>query len=651
MNKTIGILAHVDAGKTTFSEQLLYHTKSIKQRGRVDHKDAFLDSHEIERQRGITVFADQGMFSYRDSNYYLIDTPGHIDFSPEMERAIQVMDYAIIIISAVEGIEGHTETVWELLRKYRVPTFFFINKIDRVGADVNRVIKEIQQNLTEDVCEMTDSFHNGEMGIALAEFVAERSESLLEYYLENGYQQELWLEKTKELIKDHKIFPCFNGSALQDIGIENFLEKFDQLSVTNYSNQGTFSGRVYKIRHDSSGTRITFIKALSGTLKVREEISYGEEENRISEKITQIRVYSGNKFKTVDQVVAGELIAVTGLSMTSVGDGIGSITEKVSYEMVPTLKSKVIFEPIVNIKEAIQYFKQLDAEDPSLNVSWEESLQEIHIHVMGTIQLEVLEQLVWERFQLRVSFEEPEILYKESIDSVVVGYGHFEPLGHYAEVHLQLESGERNEGVVFENRCHADDLSVGNQNLIRHHVFEREHHGLLTGSPLTDLKVTLLTGRAHNKHTSGGDFREATYRALRQGLEKAANILLEPIYQFKIKVELDHMGRVIADIQTAHGSFGTPKTVANKAIITGHVPVATFMNYSTKLASFSQGKGTLSLVFAGYSRCHNENEVIQRMGYSKNADPEYTSSSIFCAKGQGYSVPWDEAEEKMHCLS
>jgi ribosomal protection tetracycline resistance protein len=650
MRKTIGILAHVDAGKTTFSEQLLYHTQSIKQRGRVDHKDAFLDSHEIERQRGITVFADQGMFSYGDSQYYLIDTPGHIDFSPEMERAIQIMDFAIIIISAVEGIEGHTETVWELLRKYEVPTFLFINKTDRIGADVDRVLDEIRITLTEDVCELTESSAGGEMQEDFIEFIAERNEFLLEYYMENGYQKDLWLKTMQELIKDNKLFLCTSGSALQDIGIIDFLENLNQLTTSQYEVNQPFSGTVYKIRHDQNGTRITFIKALTGSMRVREEIMYGNVQNSAKEKVTQIRLYSGSKFKTVDRVEAGELFAVTGLSMTAVGDGVGFIpVEKNTVEMVPTLKTKVKLEPTVNIRDALQYFKRLDSEDPSLNVSWEEGFQEIQIHVMGKIQLEVLEQVVWERFQIRVTFTEPEILYKETISSEVIGYGHFEPLGHYAEVHLKIEPGHRNSGIVYENKCHADDLTVGNQNLIKQHLFEKDHHGILTGSPITDVKVTLLTGRAHNKHTSGGDFREATLRALRQGLEKATNLLLEPYYQYKIKVDLEQMGRVISDLQIAHGRFDTPITEGNKAILTGIVPVATFMNYSSQLTSFTQGKGSIQLVFAGYNRCHNEKEVINQICYNKNADPEYSSSSIFCSKGQGYSAVWNDVEGKMHC--
>lgn len=647
---TIGTLAHVDAGKTTFTEQLLFHTKSIRQRGRVDHKDAFLDSHDIERQRGITVFADQAIMSYKGKTYYVIDTPGHVDFSPEMERSIQVMDYAILIISAVEGVESHTETVWQLLRKYNVPTFFFINKIDRVGADVKRVVEDIRIHLTKDVCELTESIDQASMKEEVIEFIAERDEALLETYMDKGYEKSLWLSTMKSMIKANHIFPCVSGSALQDIGIDIFLENLNQLTECNYSNDEPFSGRVYKIRYDDTHTRITFIKVLSGLLKIRDELRYGDDQNTFSEKITQIRSYNGNKFQMVDHVKAGELVAVTGLSHAEAGDGLGTLKEKATYQLVPTLKSKVSFDPSVNVKDVLKCFKILDFEDPSLNVVWEENLQEIHIHVMGMIQLEVLEQLVKERFNFIVTFGNPEILYKETIENPVIGYGHFEPLKHYAEVHLKIEPAEKNSGILFESACHTDHLSVGYQNLVRHHLFEREHHGLLTGSPITDIKVTLLTGRAHNKHTSGGDFREATYRALRQGLEKANNIVLEPYYHFKIKVDTDHIGRVLSDLQQAHGSFEAPQTLGDKVSLSGKVPVATFMNYSTTLASITQGKGTINLIFGGYDRCHNEEHIIKKVAYNKNADPEYTSSSIFCSKGSGYSVPWNEAEDEMHCL-
>ncbi len=648
MNKTIGILAHVDAGKTTFAEQLLYHTRSIRQRGRVDHKNAFMDSHDIERQRGITIFSDQAVFTYKDSTYYLIDTPGHVDFSPEMERSLQIMDYGIVIINGLEGVEGHTETVWQLLQRHGVPVFFFINKIDREEADIPGVLEDIRSNLTEDIWDITESFRDGKLEEPLMEFLAERDEELMEAYLEGSFDRDQWLRAMRRMIEERRIFPCARGSALKDIGITDFLDKLDLLTTTDYSQEGPFAGRVYKIRHDDSGTRITYIKALQGILKVRDEFGFGEGRDRIWEKVTQVRMYNGSKFKAVDQVGAGALFGVTGLSMVSPGDGLGALEEKAAYQMIPTLKARVLLDPSLNIKEVLQAFRLLEGEDPSLDVTWEESLQEIDIHVMGTVQLEVLEQLVRERFGFEVAFDKPEILYKETVGNSEVGYGHFEPLKHYAEVHLRVEPGERGGGIVFVNECHADDLAVGYQNLIRHHIFEREHRGLLTGSPLADLKITLLTGRAHIKHTSGGDFREATFRALRQALEKADNILLEPYYDFRIKVSLDHMGRVLADIQSAHGHFEPPRISGDKAVVTGKVPAATFMNYSSELASYTQGRGAITLTFGGYHPCHNPQEVIEKRGYQKNRDPEYSSSSVFCAKGRSFSVPWDEAEAYMH---
>ncbi|ULL19839.1 GTP-binding protein [Paenibacillus sp. H1-7] len=647
---TIGMFAHVDAGKTTFAEQLLYYTNSIRERGRVDHKDAYLDAHTIEKARGITIFADQAVMSYKGTTYYLIDTPGHVDFSPEMERAVRVMDYAILIISAVEGIQGHTETVWQLLHKHDVPTFFFINKTDRTGADADRVIEDIRLHLTADVCPLTGSLKDGIVGEALMESMAERDEHLLDQFIAGTRDHAYWLSSLQAMIRSRRLFPCASGSALQDVGVSEFLDQLHTATTVDYDEQAPFGGRIYKIRHDSNGVRMTFIKALSGTLKVRDELCYPANEVQLCEKVTRLLIVNGNKSQPVEQVTAGDLFAVTGLTAAEAGQGLGLFSDRLVYEMVPTLKSKVIFDNQLNVKEVLKAFQILDAEDPSLNVVWEESLQEIHIHVMGVIQLEVLEQIVRDRFRLDVSFGNPEILYKETIQSAVNGYGHFEPLKHYAEVHLRLEPGERGSGMEFMNACHANDLTVGHQNLIRTHLFERDHHGILTGMPVTDIKVTLLTGAAHNEHTHGGDFREATFRALRQGLEKARNVLLEPYYHFKIKVELDDMGRVLSDIQKASGQFEPPQTTDTHAVITGQVPVATFMNYSTELASFTHGRGSIQLVFGGYDLCHNEQEVIERKGYRKDADPLYTSSSIFCAKGHGYTVAWDEAEAKMHLL-
>ncbi|WP_036646020.1 elongation factor G [Paenibacillus sp. oral taxon 786] len=648
MFKTIGLLAHVDAGKTTFAEALLYHTQTIRSRGRVDHRDAFLDSHEIEKARGITVFADQAEMKVGDSTYFLLDTPGHVDFSAEMERALQVLDYAVIIVSAVEGVEGHTETVWQLLRTYGIPTFFFINKTDRTGADPDRVLEDIRRELSANVLDLTTWAAVEQLDETEKAWIAERDEALLEPFLEGTLSDAAWNEHLIQMVQNGQVFPCLRGSALLDIGIDVFMKALDRLTVTLYDPELPFAGRVYKIRHDEQATRITFIKALQGSLKVRDELTYGPEGEQRTEKITAIRKYNGQRFVQADSVQAGELFAVTGLTSVSSGEGLGALVDPIRRELAPTLQSKVQFEPPLHLKEVLRVFQLLDAEDPTLGTRWDEALQELHIHVMGKIQLEILQQVVQERFGMKITFGPPEILYKETISTPVTGCGHFEPLGHYAEVHLRLEPAERGSGVTFVNACHADDLSVGYQNLIGQHVLEREHHGLLTGSPLTDVRVTLLTGRSHNKHTGGGDFREATYRAIRQALEQAENVLLEPVYHFKIKVPLDQLGKVLTDIQQAHGRFDPPETGEETAVISGVVPVATFMDYPTELAAMTHGKGSIMLKFGGYEPCHQAETIIAQKDYNKNADPAYTSSSIFCAKGQAFSVPWDEAPKHMH---
>ncbi|NQX44212.1 TetM/TetW/TetO/TetS family tetracycline resistance ribosomal protection protein [Paenibacillus tritici] len=646
-NITVGLLAHVDAGKTTFAEQLLYHTEAIRSRGRVDHQDTFLDTHEIEKSRGITVFADQAEFTYKDARYFLLDTPGHVDFSPEMERCLQVLDYAVVILSAVEGVESHTETLWQLLRQHQIPTLFFINKTDRAGADPGRVVEEIRQQLSSNAFllpQQPEEAWTDEM----KSFVAEREDSLLESYLEGTLSDSDCLNAMKSLVKSGELFPCMQGSALLDRGVGEFLEVLSKATFTEYDHQLPFAGRVYKIRHDEKGTRITYVKALQGVLKNRESLSYGPETERSSERITGIRKYNGTAYTSADWAAAGELFAVVGLSEALPGAGVGALRDVQGSGLIPTLKSKVLFEPPVNLKELMHAFGQLGAEDPSLNVSWDEELQELHIHVMGGIQLEILEQIVAERFQIRVAFGPPEILYKETIADTVYGCGHFEPLGHYAEVHLKLEAGERGSGITFINDCHPDDLAVGYQHQIEQHLLESGHHGLLTGSPLTDLKITLLSGRAHNKHTSGGDFREAAFRALRQGLEQAENVLLEPVYDLKIRIDSDDVGKVMSDIQRAGGFFNPPEILESKAVITGTVPAASFMDYGVRLASMTQGKGSLSLRVAGYLPCHQTEAVIAQRNYNKNADPAYSSTSIFCAKGEAYPVPWQEAGQHMH---
>lgn len=649
MNKSIGIFAHVDAGKTTFSEQLLYHTNSIRSRGRVDHKEAFLDSHKIERERGITVFSDIGTFNYKDSTYYLIDTPGHIDFSPEMERAISVLDYAIVIVSAVEGVQGHTETVWKLLRKHCIPTFIFINKIDRVGARVEEVLKELNRSLSQDIL-LVESKDVNSLSEGEAEFIAERNEELLEVYFEDGYKPELWLKTLKKLIRKNNIFICTKGSALEDIGVDEFLKTFNELTETDYlgKNKEPLKARVFKVKYDDRGNRVTFLKVISGELKVKEEVSYiiGEEQNH--EKINEIRRYNGTKYQVCSIGLPGEIIGVVGVTGLKAGMALG--LEGIHYDMVPTLKAKVIYNKELNPRDVLKYFKLLESEECSLNVTWSEEFQEIYISIMGKIQLEVLKEILMDRFNIEVEFGTPEILYKETIKGEAEGFGHFEPLKHYAEVHLKLEEGPRGSGIHFENRCHNDFLTPGNQNLIRTHVFEREHKGTLTGSGITDIKVTLITGRAHIKHTEGGDFREATKRAIRQGLEKAEKVLLEPYYRFKMDVDMTLLGRIISDVQKMSGRFEEPESYGERVIVEGVGPVSTFMNYPLEFQAFTKGKGTISLVFSGYEECHNTEQVIENIGYNKDADPEYTSSSIFCAKGVGYSVPWDEVEDYIHCL-
>lgn len=649
MNKTIGVLAHVDAGKTTFAEQVLFYTNSIRSKGRVDHKTSFLDSHEIEKNRGITVFSDQAIFNYKGDTYYLVDTPGHIDFSTEMERAIEIMDYAIIIVSGVEGVQSHTETVWSLLRKYNIPTFFFINKVDRVGADVPNVLNEIKNKLTKDICYISDTYNNFNMDEELIEFIAEYDDKLFEQYLEDGYDKELWNSTMVNLIKNNLIFPCCSGSALQEIGVTEFIEFLHELTYSDYKENESFAGSVYKIRHDDQGNRITYIKALCGAIKVKDELVYKHNGRIVKEKINQIRIYNGSKYKTTDFVKAGEIFAVTGITTAKPGDGVGNIEKSAHYEIIPTLKSKVIYDKTLNPQEILSKFKILEAEDPSLNVTWDEELKEIHVNIMGKIQLEVLKQILLDRFKLIIDFGQCEILYKETIGTTVIGCGHFEPLRHYAEVHLKMNPNERNAGITYKSQCHVDELPSSYQNLVGTHVFERIHKGILTGSPLTDVDVTLVIGRSHEKHTSGGDFREATYRAIRQGLEKAESILLEPYYYFKIDAELEYMGKVLSDIQRMHGNFDVPETLGDKVIISGTGPVATFMNYSTELISFTKGKGSISLSFNGYYECHNREEVIEKINYNKNADINHTSSSVFCSHGQGFVVQWDESDRYMHC--
>lgn len=651
MNKTIGIIAHVDAGKTTLCERLLHHTNVIGSFGRVDHKNTHLDNHKIEKERGITVFSEQAVINYKDDTYFLIDTPGHIDFSAEMERNLMVMDYAVIIISAVEGIQGHTETVWKLLQRHNIPTFFFINKIDREGADIDKVFQEIKDNLTENTAIINGKLED-ELEESFIETVADLDYELLDMYLEGEYDKGTWIKHTKILMKELMFYPCFTGSALQDTGIIEFWDNLHILTETNYKSNSEFQGRIFKIRHDNTGNRVSFIKINNGNLSIKDEITYNINGIEYTEKINEIRLYSGNEYTSIETSKSGSLIGITGLSNTFVGMNIGEFKDnnnELIFDMLPALKSKLIYDSKTHSTDIINALKILNAEDPMLKYEWNSSFKEIHINVMGVIQLEVLKEVLLERFEVNVNFEQPGILYKETIMSSVIGRGHFEPLKHYAEVHLQIEPLSKNSGIVFANLCSNDNLSKGNQNLVEQHIFEREHRGLLTGNPITDIKITLINGRGHNKHTSGGDFREATYRALRQGLEKTKSEILEPFYEFKIKIDTDYLGKVLSDIQRLNGIFDPPHSNENSVTVTGKAPVSSFMNYPKELLALSSGKGLINLRFIGYDICHNTKDIIDKFSYNKDTDPEYSSSSVFCSKGQAYTVMWDKADNEMHC--
>lgn len=634
MLKTIGVLAHVDAGKTTFSEQLLFATNAIKTAGRVDHQNAFLDYNELERTRGITIFAEQGRFTYKNDTYHLLDTPGHVDFSPEMERSVAVLDAAVIIVSAVEGVQGHTETVWQLLRRYSVPTLFFINKTDREGANVNEVMKQLQTLLSPHIVPFDETFTHS---------VVERDDRLLEAYFDNALTEEDVSTSAADLVQQQKLFIAVTGAALKGEGIETMLHVLQRFVHTHYDEHRPLQADVFKIRHEGE-QRLTFLKIRQGTLHVRDDLTIRGE----TYKITEIRCYNGQRFEAVQQAVAGDIVAVKGLPHTIVGDVIGQLSA-IPPVLLPTLQAKLTVHSSLHIKEILKMLYQLEAEEPTLRVQWHERHQEIHVHVMGVIQLEVLTYVLHERYNLNVSFEEPTILYMETIAAPAYGYGHFEPLKHYAEVHLHVAPNMRGRGITFENRCHADDLTTGHMRLIEQHIFEREHNGLLTGSPLTDLHITLLNGAAHQQHTDGGDFREATYRALRQACEQVESVLLEPFYRFRMRAAVEHIGRMMSDVQQAYGTFEPPVLTEEHALLTGRVPVATFMHYMTTFLAYTSGKGALSLQFDCYDTCHNQDEVVARIGYNKETDIDYTSSSIFCAKGKGYTVPWQKAAEAMHC--
>lgn len=630
----VGILAHVDAGKTTLSEGMLYTAGAIRTMGRVDNRDAFLDTYALERERGITIFSKQAVFPLGTTQVTLLDTPGHVDFSPEMERTLQVLDYAILVISGADGVQGHTRTLWNLLRRYEIPTFVFVNKMDQKGTDAEVLLQELK-NVLEEGCVNFSAKRDAHF----YEETAVCSEDALEEFLETG---RLKKETLQELFLERQLFPCFFGSALRLEGVKEFVEQMQELiKVPAYPE--TFGAKVFKIARDEAGNRLTYLKITGGSLKVKAVIE--------GQKVNQIRIYSGEKYEAVNEVEAGSICAVTGLSDTYPGEGLGAeqgtylpVLEPVlNYQVIPTEGD----DPILLLPK----LRELEEEEPQLHIVWEEALQEIHVQLMGEVQLEVLKTLIYERFGVEVKFGQGNILYKETIQNTIEGVGHFEPLRHYAEVHLLLEPGEPGSGVQCMSVCSEDLLDRNWQRLILTHLMETEHRGVLTGAPITDIRITLVSGKAHLKHTEGGDFRQAVYRAVRQGLKQADSVLLEPCYEYRLELPSENVGRAMTDIERMHGTFGLPQTEADRTILTGTAPVSTMRDYQKEVHAYTRGNGTLQCTLKGYAPCHNTEEVLAATGYDSERDTLHPTGSVFCAHGAGFLVPWYEVKEYMHLPS
>lgn len=644
----IGILAHVDAGKTTLAESLLYQTGSIRKLGRVDHKNAFLDNFELERERGITIFSKQAVLTYKDMGITLLDTPGHVDFSAEMERTLQVLDYAILVISGSEGIQGHTETLWRLLLRHRIPTFIFINKMDLEGANKQKLLDELKEKLHEGCVD----FSEDQESTLFLENLAVCDEKLLHSYIDKGT---IDTEEIAMLIGSRKAFPCYFGSALKQEGVMEFISGLRKYTLYSHYPEA-FGAKVYKIARDDQGNRLTYMKITGGSIKVKMPITnrktHGEDIHEPrefwEEKIDQIRIYLGNRYETVDEVEAGTVCAVTGLARTFSGEGLGIEMNLDMSVLKPVLTYQLVLPAQTNAFRMLSQLRELEEEDPMLHIVWYEQLQEIHIQLMGEVQIEILKRVIKERFGVEVEFGAGNILYKETIERPVVGVGHFEPLRHYAEVHLLMEPTKPGTGLVFDSNCSEDVLSRNWQRLILTHLDEKEHIGVLTGSPITDMKITLISGRNHLKHTEGGDFRQATYRAVRQGLKKAKSILLEPYYKFRLDAPADTIGRAMTDIQKMNGSFEPPQIDGDRAILIGHAPIATMSGYHVEVNAYTRGRGTLSCTMAGYMPCHNSEEVIERIGYDSEADMDNPTGSVFCTHGAGFIVTWDQVEKYMH---
>ena len=630
----IGILAHVDAGKTTLSEGLLYTCGRLKKLGRVDHKDAFLDTDPMERERGITIFSKQAILPLEGAELTLLDTPGHADFSAEMERTLQVLDCAILVISGTDGVQGHTHTLWKLLERYGVPTFLFINKMDLAGADRDALLSELKSKLDEGCVDFA----------APAEQIQEQAavcdEDALERYLEDNSLDDGALTA---LIAKRKLFPCWFGSALKLEGVAEFLQGLERYAPRPQYGPD-FAARVFKISRDNQGARLTWMKITGGSLKVKALLSGPGWE----EKADQLRIYSGAKFQAVDEAAAGTVCAVTGLSATAAGEGLGAEAEALPPALEPVLTYQVVLPAGQDPHTALQKLRQLEEEDPQLHLVWNERLGELHVQLMGEVQLEILQRLIAERFGMEVSFGQGGIVYRETIAGAVEGVGHYEPLRHYAEVHLLMEPLPRGSGLVLTSACPQDMLDINWQRLVLTHLAERSHPGVLTGSPITDMKLTLVAGRAHQKHTEGGDFRQATYRAVRQGLMEAESILLEPWYNFRLEVPAEQVGRALSDLQRMHGRVEPPETAGDTAVLTGSAPVEQLRDYGREVAAYTRGRGRLSCTSGGYAPCHNQEEVVAAMGYDPERDVENPPGSVFCAHGAGYNVKWDEVKAHAH---
>ena len=639
---SIGLLAHVDAGKTTLSEALLYLSGARRTLGRVDHRDAFLDTHDLERARGITIFSKQALLSTENLDITLMDTPGHVDFSAEAERVMPVLDCAVLVISGTDGIQAHTLTLWRLLERYSVPTFLFINKMDLVGADRKKLLAQLQEQLSPGCLDFGLSQEEIEENAALCD------EALLETYLETGT---VTTGNLQGLIGGRKVFPCCFGSALKLEGIEELLSTLDTYAPRPVR-AGGFGARIYKISRDPMGNRLTWLKVTGGSLRVRSSLTYPDPNgNPLEEKAVQLRLYSGDKFTAAETVSAGQVCAVTGLTATRIGQTFGSEPQGVPPALEPVMTYRLNLPTGADPTLSLQKLRQLEEEDPQLHILWDSRTRQIHVQIMGRVQLEILRSLVQQRFAMDITLDDPRIFYKETIAGTVEGVGHFEPLRHYAEVHLLLEPLERGSGLVMDSSCSTDVLDLNWQRLIMTHLSEKVHLGVLTGSPITDMKITLLIGRAHLKHTEGGDFRQATYRAVRQGLMQAKSVLLEPWYDFTLTLPTEMVGRAITDIRSMSGDFDPPEAIGTVSVLKGLVPASELGDYADQVAAYTQGRGRLQLSLRGYLHCHNQEAVAESFGYNPEADVENTPDSVFCAHGAGFTVKWNQVPDYMHLES